>query len=128
MNRHALTPGSRSAAYFNAAFAPAAALTVSDPSGPSARTKGSKLAVGQSGTIDLSLYGDQAMAAFKVSALDASESPILDFKFDKTSGKSGDTVRLTVTLKSAPQNGIEPFVIESTPNGVTNEWYGLVGQ
>lgn len=119
-----------SEAYFNAAFAPADALTIADPSGqgPSMKTKGLKMAVGQSKTIDLTLYSDQATGDFKVSALDASGSPILDFKLDKTSGKSGDTVKLTVTLKSAPQGGVEPFVIASTLNGVTNQWYGLVGE
>jgi len=117
-------------AYFNSALAPSDSLTLSDPSGqgPSMNTKGIKLTAGQSKTIDLTLYSDQATGDFKVSAIDASDSPILDFKFDKTSGKSGDTLKLTVTLKSKPQGGVEPFVLLSTLNGVTNEWYGLVGE
>jgi hypothetical protein len=125
--------------YFNAAFAGADSISVPDPSGqgPAIVTKGVKLAVGESKTIVLDLYSDQPTGDWTIAAIDAAaEGPpgpgapptVLDFKLDKTSGKDGDKVQLTVTLKSAPQGGIEPFIIQSTMGGVNNVWFGLVGQ
>jgi hypothetical protein len=126
-----------SAAYFNTAFAPTDAISVPDPSGqgPAIDTKGIKLAVGESKTIELDLYSDQPTDEWAVFAFDAggdggpgSGASPLDLKIDKPKGKDGDKLQLTVTLKSAPQYGLEPFVIQSTLNGVSTQWFGLVAQ
>jgi hypothetical protein len=123
--------------YFNAAFTPTDTVKVTDPSGvgPSMDTKGIKIAVGQSKTIELDLYSDQPTRDWIVSAYDPGGgggpgpgSIPLTFALDKTSGKDGDKLQLTITLKSAPQGGIEPFVIESRLDGVSTQWFGLVGE
>ena len=117
-------------AYFNAAFAPNDSISLADPNGGTApvATKGVKLAVGQSKTVELDLYSDATTSDWAITAFDAGEASVLDLKLDKPTGKAGDKVNLTITLKSRPEGGSVPFVIQSTMNGVNNTWFGLVSE
>jgi hypothetical protein len=121
-------------AYFNSA--PVLDTTVSlntSITGP-LTTKGVKIPVGQSKAIEVDLFSDGPTAGpWTVSATDfiaefLGGAPSLDFKWDKTEGKNGDKLHLTVTVKTAEPifGGGHLFVITSTLGQAKSQWAGLI--
>jgi hypothetical protein len=93
-------------------------------------TKGVKIPVGGTRTIMVQLYADGPTDAWTLSARDASgESPHLTFTFEKTTGKAGDRIGLTITKRSESDKlGAEPFqIISTSTSGKRTSSLGLVG-
>jgi len=101
--------------------------------GTTAQTKGMKLAVGASTTIDVDLFSDVDAPAWTVEAKDGASflggTAELQLSLDKTSGKNGDKLRLTIKRLAAGNttiNGSE-FVLLSKQNGTSvAQWWGFV--
>jgi hypothetical protein len=91
---------------------------------------GVKIGVGQSATIPVELFSDASMGAWALTAEDGNflqgGSPQLSFKFDKTTGKNGDIVHLTITVLAQGNDGIETFAVGSSTDQNINLWVGLV--
>jgi hypothetical protein len=99
--------------------------------GQSIKTKGAKIPLNTSKTIDVMLYSDAPKEAWTVSASDRSSSqggqPYLTFAWDKTTGKNGDILHLTITPVRQPQGGSASFTITSTDSKmVRHAWYGVI--
>jgi hypothetical protein len=97
-------------------------------------TQGVQIPVGQSATIPLILWSDAPVAQpWSVTVRDPAvavggTSPYLDFSLDKTTGNNGDTIQLTITVKSANTSlGGEVFVVTSTDGVLKHSTYGFVG-
>ncbi|MEP7124996.1 MAG: hypothetical protein ABJE95_28965 [Byssovorax sp.] len=119
--------------YFNSTPVLSDTVSASWYYGPLQAT-GVKIPVGQSKTIDVQLWSvGPTTGPWDVTATDYGEaygaSPNLELTFDKTSGKNGDVLKLTIkVLKKDPDFASEPFWIESTLGNASNIWMGLVGQ
>jgi hypothetical protein len=97
-----------------------------------ATTRGVKIPVGESRTLELDLYSDGPTDAWSVSAVDLSAleggKQVLSFSFDKTKGQNGDKLHVTIKVLGVdPQYGGEGFAIFSELKGQRNVWYGFVG-
>ena len=95
-------------------------------------TKGVKIPVGQSATVEIDLFSDAATSGpWTVSAMDSAQlqggTPNLSFVWDRTTGQNGEKLYLTITVKSVSQYNAEAFMVESKLGGRTNLWLGLVG-
>jgi hypothetical protein len=93
-------------------------------------TKGMKIPIGQSGTVDVYLFADAPTGPWNVEAVDAAsfqgQNPELSFEWDKTTGQNGDVLHLKVTALQASNYGVSLFVIRSDQNGIEHLWYGAV--
>lgn len=78
-------------------------------------TKGVKLAVGESATVDLVLYSDAATAPFTVTPQEISTSPVLSLSLDRSSGVNGERLHLTITrtAKSPARTGAKILLYSS---------------
>ena len=99
-------------------------------------TKGVMIAVGASATIELDLFSNVPTQEWSVTAYDTNTlnqvSPkLLDFTFDKSTGKNGDKIHMTIKVLAAGRRNNEPFMISSMMgNSATspqNIWAGVVG-
>jgi hypothetical protein len=96
-------------------------------------TTGAKIPIGSSKTIELDLYSDAPTSGpWKVSVLDVTSAffggaPALSFKLDKTQGKNGDKIQLTVKALAKSSLGASPFWIQNDLGSVSTVWIGLVG-
>ncbi len=118
--------------YFNSAPVLTDTIPVSGLPFGSSTTKGVKIPVGTSKTIELDLYSDAPTSGpWKVSVLDASTffggSPSLSFSLDKTTGKNGDKIQLTIKALAKSSLGVSPFWIQNDLGQVSTVWIGLVG-
>jgi hypothetical protein len=125
--------------YFAAAPALSDTLMVDDPMAGKFTTKGVKIPVGKSGTIQLELFSDAPTSGpWTVNAIDVfhtyyGTAPLLKFTFagGVTKGQNGDTLQLTIEVLPAAATagigGVEAFAIQSTLGQVQAEWYGLIG-
>lgn len=102
--------------------------------GVTPKTKGVKLAVGMSATVDVQLFSDApTKGPFKVTPLDFSQfsnggSPHLELTLDKNMGNNGDTLKLTIkVLVADAMLGAEPFFLSSTLGQDESLWMGAVG-
>lgn len=93
--------------------------------------KGVTIPAGQTKTVEVDLFSDAPTSGpWTVDAVDAVTQknlpPQLTFSWDRTTGKNGDKLQLSIT---APQltNGVGAFIITSTLGNRKNVWYGLVG-
>jgi hypothetical protein len=86
-------------------------------------TKGVQIAVGQSKTVDVSLFSDGPTSDWMVQAIDTTQPPALTFSWDAQTGNNGDTLHLTITRTASTSS---EFVIESTSGTSTNLWFGFV--
>jgi hypothetical protein len=114
-------------------------LMVNDPMAGMFTTKGVKIPVGKSVTIDLDLFSDAPTSGpWTVEPIDVfnmfyGTAPLLSFKFagGVSKGQNGDKLQLTITVlpaaKTAGIGGVEAFAIQSTLGNVHAEWYGLIG-
>jgi len=112
-------PASTAAPYLNS-FPAMSRITDSVLQG-GATTLGLKIPIGQKKTIPLTLSSSgPTSGTWTVRAFDYDEAVMgstagLTFSMDKSSGRNGDTIQLTITAKKAdPQIGGEAFVIVST--------------
>jgi hypothetical protein len=114
--------------YFNSA--PVESDTISIQGTP---TKGVKIPVGQSKTVELDLYSDAPTSGpWKVSVLDISSmffggAPALSFTLDKTQGQNGDKLQLTIKALSSSSLGASPYWIQNDLGSSTTVWIGVVG-
>ncbi len=88
---------------------------------------GVNIAVGASKTIDVQLWSTGPTDAFTVAAKQHRGESSLSFTWDKTKGKNGDVLKLTVKVNSAGQGRIETFAITADIDGrQTPVWAGVV--
>ena len=119
-------------AYFNSAPAlpDSVAFTFS---GQKVTTKGVRIPVGATGTVELDLFSDGPTSGpWTVSAVDVltwvNQKPELSFTFDRDHGVNGEKVHLSISvLAKDPSFGAEFFAIVSTLGDQQNIWYGTVG-
>jgi hypothetical protein len=99
-------------------------------------TKGVQIAVGASATIELDLFSNVPTQEWSVTAYDtntlANVTPkLLDFSFDKSTGKNGDKIHMTIKVLAAGRRNTEAFMISSmmgsSPTSPQNIWAGIVG-
>lgn len=120
--------------YFSAMPVLPDTVSLNDGFGTSTSTKGVTIPVGSSKTIDVQLFSaGPTSGPWKVKAEDASAlnggKAYLYFAWDKTVGSNGDTLHLTITVKSADTtNHGEVFVLTSELGGVATMQVGAVGQ
>ncbi len=118
--------------YFNSAPVTADTITVNSPTMGSFTTKGLKIPVGQSKTIDLELYSDAPTTGkWKVKVLDLSSvffhgPKALSFTMDKTSGQNGDKIKLTIKAEAKTTMGASAFFVENDLGKQQTFWIGLV--
>ena len=102
-------------------------------SGQAFTTEGLKIPLGKSATIEVDLFSDaETSGPWKVEASDPFGSAFmssLSFSWDRTQGKNGDKLSLTITRKGNPPGitGVNPFVLVSTLGGEQHAWVGAVG-
>jgi len=91
-------------------------------------TKGVKIPVGSSATIQVDLFSDADTGGpWTVSASDTSGAGAITFAWDRTSGQNGEKLHLTINAVKKTQYGAAGFIIKSKLNGRTTSWFGLVG-
>jgi len=95
----------------------------------STTTKGVIIPVGSERTIYLQLFADGPIDSWTLSAKDISgETPHLSFTFEKTTGKSGDRIGLTISKSSvSTRYDAEPFAVYSSNGKHRHVAYGVVG-
>ena len=123
-------PAVKNTTYFNSAPVLADTLTFDDQ-GQRVTTKGLRIPVGSSKTIDVQLFSDGPSGLWSVTAVDPSslrggEPSPLSFAFDRTTGKNGDVLRLTIT-RSAGGAGFDAFMLQSKLGTERHFWPGFVG-
>jgi hypothetical protein len=118
--------------YFNAV--PVLDDDVPYPGSATVKMKGVTIAVGATKTIDVQLFSDAATPGpWFVDATDGSEllggPSYLAMTLDHAKGLNGDTLKLTITVISAPPSHFETFVLQSSALGIQPDhlWVGLVG-
>ena len=103
--------------YFTAYPTTSERIAARDEFGQNITTNGFKVAVGQSKTIELTLYADAETPAFNVQAIDLSQltgsSEEFTYSLDKSKGLPGDKIHLTITGKAPATQG-QGFVLVST--------------
>jgi hypothetical protein len=88
--------------------------------------------VGQSKTVEVDLFSFEPTADFNVLARQSSavNPPTLTFTWDKTSGKNGDKLHLTIKSVTAGSAGYDTFIIVTSLPGTTDTqkpaWAGIV--
>jgi hypothetical protein len=119
--------------YFNAV--PVLDDDVPYPGSATVKMKGVTIAVGASKTIDVQLFSDAATSGpWFVDATDGSEllggPSYLALTLDHAKGINGDTLKLTITVTSAPPSHYETFVLYSSAASNQSDdylWVGVVG-
>jgi hypothetical protein len=96
-------------------------------------TKSVKIPQGQSRTVEVDLFSDQATSSpWNVMAHDAyadlGDKKTLSFTWDRTSGVNGEKLHLTIQVHGSSQYfpGTHAFTIYSTLGGAIHAWTGLV--
>ena len=119
-------PHTTTAPYFNS-FPALGSIAIGDAA---YLTRGVNIPLGQSKTIDVTLYsGGPTKNTWAVTAVDydywvRGGSPTLDLLLDKSEGRNGDTIHLTITPKKAdPDINAEAFIIISHYGGVRDADY-----
>lgn len=100
--------------------------------GQSFVTKGVKIPLGQSATIDVQLYSDAPKDAWTVSAQDRTSgfgnAGYVTFQWDSTTGKNGDVLHLTITAaKQSPMGGAIIAITSQDAAMTRHRWLGAVG-
>jgi hypothetical protein len=122
-------PAPAGVAYFNAAPSLTDVVKLNFGGGGGLNTKGVKVPVGMSKTIDVTLYSDAPKGPWTVNAHTRNNSMTnLTFAWDNTTGQNGDVLHLTITSIKATTSGASSFIITSTDaQMVSHNWYGYVG-
>jgi hypothetical protein len=100
-------------------------------------TKGVQIAVGASKTIELDLFSnvpttkDWTVTAYDTNTLAQVTPQLLQFSFDKSSGKNGDKIHMTIKVLSDGGRSTEAFMISSMMGSSETSpqyiWAGVVG-
>jgi hypothetical protein len=117
--------------YFNAAPVLNDSISL-DYYGQSVVTKGVKIPVGQSKTIDVQLFSDAPTQDWTVQAVDENygtgQPAQLQFSWDSQSGNNGDVRHLTITrVANGTHQGTEFIIYAQRGFTVANMWFGFVG-
>ena len=111
--------------YFTAFPTTSDRIPVRDEFGQSIMTQGFKVGVGQTKTIELTMYADAATGPWSVQVIDLSQltgSPEeFTYSLDKSKGSAGDKLHLTITGTAAAQQG-QGFVLYSSIGKLANLW------
>jgi hypothetical protein len=123
---HPCVPAVDGEVYFNAI--PTLEEDVKMTAGGSVSTKGVKIPVGSSKTIDVRLLSDAPTTeAWTVEAATAIETkPTLKFEFDRSTGVNGDVLKLTITALARGTFGGSVFKVTSKLGTTKNIWMGFV--
>jgi hypothetical protein len=102
-----------------------------DFAGSEVATRGVRVPLGESRTIDVQLQSDGPTDDWTVTATDGAasngEPAQLAFAWDTQQGRDGDTLRLTITrLANGPWRGSE-IAIDAQHGDATNRWFAFVG-
>jgi hypothetical protein len=93
--------------------------------GQSIMTQGFKIAVGETKTIELTMYSDAATAPWSVQVIDLTQitgaSPEFSYSLDKAKGSAGDKLHLTITGIATAQQG-QGFILYSSIGKLANLW------
>jgi hypothetical protein len=128
---HPCVPTS-AAPYFNSAPVFPDTLTFTTNQGQlSVTTKGVRIPVGESRTVDVQLFSDAPVGDWQVMAIDwagfrTGQNQELAFSFDRASGNNGDTLHLTIQSLVPSADGFSPFLIQSRSGNEVNFWVGAV--
>lgn len=131
-DKNPCAPQSSMDPYFNAAPLFPDTVTVSGGSWGMKKTRGIKIPVGQSRTLDVVLFSSAKTAAFSVQAVDGAQvidpaAPAnLDFAWDRESGVNGEKLHLTIKAIYAGPYGGSNFVIWTQWGSITHSWWGFV--
>ena len=87
---------------------------------------GYKVAQGSSRVIDLGLLGDATTAPWTIDVHEVTPANVVTFALDKSTGKAGDHVMLTVTAVGDTSVGV-PFAVDSTIGAIKHTWLGVIG-
>ena len=88
-------------------------------------TKGLRVPLGTSRTLDVQLFSDAPTGAWSVRATDSSSA--LTFAWDARTGQSGDTLHVTITRAAdGPYRGTE-MTLSAQREGAVNAWYVFIG-
>jgi hypothetical protein len=124
-------PGIPSQPYFNSAAVLTDSITLNFGGGFT--TKGVKIPVGQSKTIEIDLFSEAATSGpWTVAVREPSRAmpppaPTLDLALDRTSGVNGEKLHLTIKVLKASTYKAETFEIVSTLGAQKAYWVGMVG-
>ena len=104
---------------------------VTDYYGGTVMTRGVEIAAHASAEVDIQMISDHPTDDFTVDAVDSAvfygESPELTFAWDKTTGKNGEVLKLTITRARAGQlPGSEFFLEAKNGTDVVSQWWGYV--
>jgi hypothetical protein len=119
--------------YFNAVAVMSDPVEIPQTVYGALETQGIHIPIGTSRTVEVDLYSDGPTGDWTVSAIDLSTGllgapkPALSFSFDKTTGKNGDKLQLTITALEKGPLGAAPFWLESDLGMVQKFWVGVVG-
>jgi len=126
-------PNSITAPYFNSTPVLADTVTIVNYFNP-VKTKGVKIPVGETRTIDVQLWSEAPTSGpWTVQAYDLEDylgsTPHLEVSLDKNTGSNGDTLKLTIKVLSGGNDyGGQGFVLVSDLGGQQNISMGAVGQ
>ena len=112
-------PAAANQVYFNSVPVLTEDVVIDFGYGYTAPTKGVKIPVGKSKTVELDLFSDAPTnGPWTISASDVSsymqKGHELSFTFDKRTGQNGEKVHMTITADAAGQNGGSAFMVVST--------------
>ena len=91
------------------------------------KTKGVKLAVGESATVDLVIYSDGPTAPITITPQEITTSPVLSLSLDRESGVNGERLHLTITrtAKSAARTGAKILLYSSIGAPTSQSRFGI---
>lgn len=129
--RHPCVPQPEGSLYFNSVPELDETVTLDLGQGVTQETKGLRLAVGQSTTVQVRLFADAPSSReWTVHAGDLSAATggpkELSFVIEPSSGKSGDVLRMNITrLRRGAVRGGTDFMLLSTSGDEQNVWVGF---
>ncbi len=98
--------------------------------GWSGTTKGVKIPIGQTRTIEVALWSEAPMPAWQVQAFDLAAAeggtPELELSLDRASGQSGDTLHLAIKALAKDPEGGSRFLVYSDDGVHSAFWFGYV--
>ncbi len=93
-------------------------------------TRGVQVPVGKTRTVDVALWSNAPTGDFKVEAFDESRffggPPELDLSLDKTTGRNGDILHLTIKSLQAGSYGGSMLFLQSTLGSKSHVWIGFI--
>ncbi len=102
--------------------------------GQSITTRGIKVPLGMTATVEVDLYSDAPAPDWTVQAIDVASkyqmsSAELMLSLDKTTGHNGDKLQLSITRLKNSQFGVSELGLQSAVNGTSvGTWWALVSQ